>query len=768
VQIARALESAHERGITHRDLKPANIKLTTAGDVKVLDFGLARMDVEPNRDLSDSPTVLTVTTPGVIVGTAAYMSPEQAKGLEVGKTTDVWAFGCVLYEMLTARRAFDGDSVSEILATVLKVEPDWSVLPPLPSGIVRLLHRCLRKDRTYRLQSIADARIEIEDAQAEPQSEGQVVSSGSKGRRLLATVSLLAMSLIALSAVFWRFRPEVSTSEMRLEISVPPTTNPGSLALSPDGRRLVYVADWEGRPHLWLRTLDSTTARAMPGTGYPQFPFWSPDSESIGFFADGKLKRISVAGGLPQSLTATPQGFGGTWNKDGTIVFCQNNRELFRIPDTGGDPVMVTELDRPRQSGHRDPFFLNDGTHFVYFATGAEGRGAFVGSLESSKATRILPADAFGVGITPSGELLFVRQGSLYAQDMDSSSFSLTGQPSLLAESVVVEPASRAAVSVSKSGIIVYRAGSVASRQLAWFDRAGREIEKVGKPDTDNLWLWSVSPDRRHLALNRTTSGNFDVWLIEITRGLLTRLTSDARFDRSAIWSPDGTRILFSSGRTGAPRLYARSVSGAPNSETLLAPTTVIDTPTDWSKDGRFVLYNSVDQKTGSDIWALPMDREGKPGPPGAVVQTNALEEQARFSPDGNWVAFQSNESGQMEIYLQPFPGPGSKTRVSTNGGIQAMWSSDGRELFYLALDGKLMAVPIKTASSRSNIEPGAAIPLFWTRMLGADQPTAYTNPEYIVSGDGKQFLMNTKSETPAGPITVILNRKSQRKSGAP
>jgi Tol biopolymer transport system component len=200
----------------------------------------------------------------------------------------------------------------------------------------------------------------------------------------------------------------------------------------------------------------------------------------------------------------------------------------------------------------------------------------------------------------------------------------------------------------------------------------------------------------------------------------------------------------------------------------LLAPTTVIDTPTDWSKDGRFVLYNSVDQKTGSDIWALPMDREGKPGPPGAVVQTNALEEQARFSPDGNWVAFQSNESGQMEIYLQPFPGPGSKTRVSTNGGIQAMWSSDGRELFYLALDGKLMAVPIKTASSRSNIEPGAAIPLFWTRMLGADQPTAYTNPEYIVSGDGKQFLMNTKSETPAGPITVILNRKSQRKSGAP
>jgi Tol biopolymer transport system component len=764
-QIAEALEAAHEQGIIHRDLKPANIKVRPDGTVKVLDFGLAKLvaaetDGALQPDLSQSPTLAhRGTMAGMILGTAAYMSPEQARGKPVDKRTDIWAFGCVLYEMLTGRRTFAGDEVSDVLASLLTREPDLAALPATtPSSIRQLLRRCLQKDRNERLRDIGEARIATRDAlaKADPEATGVAVPGADRhGRERLAWIGVLSALTLALAASVLLIRRSPVASEMRVEITTPPTTEPRSLAISPDGRTIAFVATAEGQSRLWLRSLESGSVRIVAGTDGAQFPFWSPDSRSVGFFAESKLKRVDVDGGSVQSLANAPLGRGGTWNRDDVILFASLGRPIFRIPATGGEPVALSRL--AQQGSDFSPQFLPDGRRFLYYVRGSpEVRGVYVGQLDAAlDARRLLDSDTSAL-FAASGQLLFVRQGTLYAQGFDPIRLALTAGPFPVAERVASQ-VGVAALSVSASGPIIYRTGSTAEQQgqWVWFDRSGRKVGRASDAMADGAAgnAPSMSLDGRSVALQASANGNPDIWTLETGRGVFSRLTFDAADDVMPMWSPDGGRIVFSSNRTGVQQLYQKSVTGA-GAEGLLISTAQHVFANDWSLDGRFLLYQSANQRTGTDLWALPMNGDGKPF---AVVQTNFNEEQAQFSPDSKWIAYQSNETGRFEIYVQPFPGPGGKSLISTNGGGQVRWRRDGKELYYVALDGRLMAIPVRPTSSDHAVDAGTPVPLFATPMSGAPDE----RQQYVVSSDGQRFLMKTVTEAAGtSPITVILNWK--------
>jgi serine/threonine protein kinase len=759
-QIAEALETAHEHGIVHRDLKPANVMIATDGTVKVLDFGIAELLAS---DGSGSSRDIQTRDSASIVGTPSYMSPEQARGNPADKRTDIWAFGCVLYEVLSGTRAFAEATVTDTLAAVVDGEPDWKVLPArTPARIENLLRRCLHKDPRWRLRDIGDARIELADDWSEARRSGAAAEARFRPW-LVGVASIIVLAFTGALLALWSLRTVPAQPEMRVEITTPPSADPVSLAISPDGGKLAFVATHEGRSRLWLRSLSSTSSRSLEGTEGASCPFWSPNNSSIGFFADGKLKRINIDTGTVRTVT-TALPCGGTWNRDDTILLAgPMSGPISRISATNsgggavGTRVDVTRVDRPRQTGHRFPQFLPDGRHFLYYSAGGpDGRGIYVADLSGSESKWLLDADTAAV-YAPSGHLLFVRHGTLFAQSFDPTRLVPSGNPFPLEEHIAFDPSKYvAAVSTSSAGVLVYRSGSAARRQFVWVDRSGKELEKVGDPDPANPLDPELSPDEHRVALYRVVNGRPDIWLLE-PGGVRNRFTSEEISAATAgrpIWSPDGEQIVFASLAKKVTDLFRRPVAGG-NIE-LLLETDQPKAATDWSTDGRFLLYRSFDPKTGWDIWALPMDSRGSPGTRFTVLRTNFDETNGQLSPDANWVAYQSNETGRFEVYLRPFPGTGSKSPVSRNGGAQVRWRRDGKELFYVGLDARLMAAPIRLASKGPQIEIGTPVPLFTTHIGGAVQGA--DRQQYMVSSDGQRFLMNAMVEEPTTPIIMVLN----------
>jgi len=585
--------------------------------------------------------------------------------------------------------------------------------------------------------------------------------------------------------------------ETRLEITTPAGGDPLSFALSPDGRQIVFVAAGDGAARLWLRSLGDTTAQPLAGTEGATYPFWAPDSRSVAFFADGQLKRLDLGGGAPRTLAPASGGRGGSWNANGVLLFAPNpGSPLFRVAAAGGDAAPVTTLDR--QASHRWPVFLPDGRHFVFYAQGGPDTGGIhLGTLDAGAPTRLTAADAAGSylpaealregGARPSvavrdggprpaeafgggGWLLWTRAGTLVAQRLDVARRALTGDPVPLADAVASDgTVFRSAVTVSATGLVAYRGGSVSRRQLTWVDRTGKVLGTLGAPDESNLRDPRVAPDGRRVAVQRTVQGNTDLWLLDGAR--TSRVTFDAGVDRFPIWSPDGRQLVFDSGRTGVRDLYVKDASGA-GVEARLVASAQPKVATDWSADGRFLLYASSDPQTGWDIWAQEMDpltgaaRAGRA--PGIVLRTPFTERWGRFSPDGRWVAYQSNESGRPEIYVRPWtlptagaaaPAPSAQWQVSTAGGVTPVWRADGQVLYYLGPDGAMMAAPVTVRSAA--LEPGTPVALFPTRIVGGGVESL-VGPQYDVTRDGR-FLINTLLDAAATPITLIMNWRPEK-----
>jgi len=774
-QIAEALEAPHEKGIIHRDLKPSNVKVKADGAVKVLDFGLAKAleDDPASSDMRNSPTLsLAATRTGVILGTAAYMSPEQARGKPLDRRADIWAFGVVLFEVLTGQQLFSGETVGDTLAAVIKDEPKWDRLPAgTPPAIRKLLRRCLERDARRRLRDIGEARLAIEDVMAGAPAEQPAPSPQSppRPRAPVALAALLALALAALAVLYFRETP-AAERVLRYSVPAPEKTSIFSFSVSPDGRYLAIAATAQGRRHLWLRALDALQPQLFPGTEDAMIPFWSPDNRWIGFFAQGKLKKIAVNGGPAQTLCDAVQARGGTWNRDGVIVFAPSNTgPLFRVPAVGGVPVPVSKTEGAVT--HRHPVFLPDGRRFLYVAQGgaADQTGLHVAALDGTVSRRVL-ADVSRTAYAPPAagsklaHLLFVRENTLMAQPVDPETIQPTGELFPVAEQVSFTTGQGVApIAVSGNGVLVYRTGGAAESQLTWHDRAGKEIANAGTPARRILTV-TISPDEKTVATARSGGTGVDIWLHELARGGDTRFTFHASTNTHPVWSPDGSRLVFESDRGGRSGLYWKDTNGAGQDE-LLVESPHPKYPTSWSSEGGFLLFAQTG--AGHGLWVLPLKGDAAGGrKPVPFLQTEFFEKQGQFSPDGHWVAYASNESGRYEVYVRPFSGaaagapagPGGKWKVSLAGGDMPLWRRDGKELYYLSPERKLMAVAVKAAvasGSRPVFEAGAPQPLFDVRVSESG-----THPyQYAVSAGGQRFLVNTAGEATAeSPLTVVVN----------
>ena len=756
-QIADALDKAHRQGVVHRDLKPGNIMITKSAGVKLLDFGLAKLkgddaQVSPLSQMPTQDPSAPLTAEGTIIGTLQYMAPEQLEGKEADARTDIFAFGAVVYEMVTGKKAFEGASQASLIGAIMNSQPPSISTPEAmtPPALDHVVRTALTKDPDDRWQTTHDLMAQLRWI-AEVGTEIGIPAPVAIGRRrkerlstILLGVATLLLIATSVPAVLYFRGPEPPT-QVRFLVDVPNTTasSRANVVISPDGNRIAYVAlTPAGTTALFIRPIGSVSSQQLSGTERAGSPFWSPDSRQLAFVAEGRLKKIDVGGGSPQDiceLTGLGGFASGTWNAEGTIIFSSLLSRLHRVSDAGGEPVPITALDESRQEiGHSWPSFLPDNRHFLFTAYGAEP-AVRLGSLDSSDTTHVMTGRSMAMYAEP-GYLLYDRQATLFAQPFDVENMELGGEAIRIAE--VFSNLGGAAFGVSRNGTLIYRGGETGAShaEFVWFDRMGKRLDTAGEPGPYESAL-KLSPDGQRLAV----SINEDIWLMDWTRGINERFTHDPAREGDVVWSPDGTQLAFTSFRSGSGDIFVKDASGL-GEATLLVGTPAAEFLEDWSNDGRYIVYKST---ADQDYYAIPLLEE--PREPFRVIQSPFNLDEVEFSPDSEWLAYNSDDSGSHQVYVISFPAADQRRQISTEGGAAPRWRSDGRELYYLALDGKMMAVDIELGESI-----GSGIPrvLFETGLT-----TLYNLDQYDVTPDGEQFIVRVPltEDTPT-PITVVLN----------